>query len=180
MQKFFFFISLFLCVTVICHGQTTYKLDKDTAKYKNSPLYVLKVPQQVPIPTANLVVNINDIDAINVIKNPESVKLYGHRAEFGVIEVSLKKHAALVNFDQLLTDYDIPYSDSNLPVFIDSVMTTQAKDTYFELTALKSVRIAEEKGTGMRYISILSIYPVRRPKKGDITIKGKATKAKNG
>lgn len=162
----------FLFGILSCFGQASY-LDKDTSKYKNSPLYILKLPQQAPLLTASLIINVNDLDSISVKKNPESVKLYGKKAVNGAIVIYLKDRASVVSYDQLLTDFNIAYSDSKLPVFIDSVMTVQANDTYFELEGIKSVKIAKEKSTEMPYISILSIYPLNRPKKGEVYIKGK-------
>lgn len=167
----------FLFAGLFCFGQTTYKLDKDTSGFKNRPLYVLKLPQQAPIPTAALIIDVNDIDSISVKKDSESLKLYGKKARSGSIEIHLRDRASIVGYQQLLTDFNIPYANRDLPVFIDSAIAYQPKNTYFEISAVKSVKIAEEKATGMKYIIIISLYPLNRQKKS-ADKKGKNTNIK--
>lgn len=162
------FCFLFGCLG--SYGQTTYQLNKDTSKYKSSPLYVLKRLLKDPLFTSNLVINNSDIDSVSVIKPPGSVRLYGEKAGNGVVEINLKNRAVLLTYNELLTNFNISYTFSHLPVFIDSAIAHHPKETYFEVTAVKSVKLQNEQSTGLRYISILSIYPVRRMKKGEVYI----------
>ena len=148
MKKFLLLNFYLLSATAICYSQATHTLDKDTAKYKNSPLYIIKVPQQPAQLSTNLVIVINDIDSVSVHKSEESVKLYGKAAINGSIEIRLKPGSALINFERLLTAFEIPVSNINLPVFIDSAIAYQPKNTFFEPAAIKYVKIERETETG--------------------------------
>jgi hypothetical protein len=151
----------FLFAMLICNGQI-YQLKKDTSKYKNWPLYVLKRQLREPLQTSNLAVNALDIDSVNVIQNPISVQLYGEAGLNGVVEIVLKNNVRLVNYDQILSTFNIAYTYRNLPVFIDSAIAFHPKETYFELPYIKSAKIALETGTGMKYISIRTTSPIDR------------------
>lgn len=167
----------FLLGLINCFGQTNYQLDKGTSKNKKEIVYVLKLPEQPPLVTPNLLIDIHDIDSITIKKGNDAINLYGSKASLGAIEIHLKKKAAIINFDQLLADFNIAYTNNKLPVFIDSVVVRGINDTYFELTDIKSVSISEERETGMKYISIISFFPARRHKKNDIYIKGNIAKS---
>ncbi len=158
---------------LICCAQTTLQLDKDTSKFKENPLYVLKLSALSAFPTSNLVINTTAIDSINVYKSPVSVELYGKSAANGVVELVLKRGTKIINFNELLTAFKIASSDSDLQVFIDSAIAYQPTKTYFEPAAIKYVKVEIEKNTGMRYISIRSIYALKRPLKDSIYIRGK-------
>ncbi|HEY5326626.1 MAG TPA: hypothetical protein VIJ27_06475 [Mucilaginibacter sp.] len=119
-----------------------------------------------------MVIKPSDIDSINVFKDIQSENEYGKSGNNGVIVVVLKLGIKLINFDDLLKTYNINGSAGNLPVFIDSVVAYQPKNTYFELTAIKYVKVDNEKGTGIKYISIRTIYPIHRRTEDEIYIRG--------
>ena len=79
----------FLFRVLFCSGQT-YQLDKDTSEFKNQPLYILKLKDQPPLQTTNILVDVTAIDSISVIKNKLAVKLYGKKGKHGVVEIYLR------------------------------------------------------------------------------------------
>ena len=124
-------------------------------------------------------VNLNDIDSINVFKNAAAAsKMYEESNPNGVVEVVLINKANLINYEQLLKKFNIPNSESKLPVYIDSAIAFQPQKTYFELSAIKTVTTDIEKNTGMIYISILTIFPVKQSKKDGGTIIGRVADIK--
>jgi len=94
------------------------------------------------------------------------------------VEVVLINKANLINYEQLLKKFNIPNSESKLPVYIDSAIAFQPQKTYFELSAIKTVTTDIEKNTGMIYISILTIFPVKQSKKDGGTIIGRVADIK--
>jgi hypothetical protein len=168
----------FLFGVFICYGQKPHKLSKDTSAFKFPMLYVLKLNNQAPMLSSNLLIDVMAIDSIAVIKEPRSVNLYGEKGKFGVMELHLRPGKPIVNYDQLLVDFNIPYSSSNLPVFIDSAIAYHPKETWYGVAAIKWVRIDTELETGMKYISIRSTFSIRRPEKNEVKMKGKVSNVK--
>ncbi|HEY4326218.1 MAG TPA: hypothetical protein VGN20_19690 [Mucilaginibacter sp.] len=154
MKKLIICFFLYLCWATTSSGQAKYHLDKDTSKYKNSPLWLLQLPLTDPIQTSNIIINSNDIDSIIVYKDSPDTKLYGDKAFNGLVKLKTKKFIKVLYLDQLLELYHISADDRHLPVFIDSVIAYQPKKTLFETTYVKSVKIEKEKDTASRYISI--------------------------
>jgi len=168
MNRFFFFISLF-ATPAICFAQTNGQLDKDTAKYKNAPLYILQLPLADPLAASGIVIWPADIDSVSVFKDSISRREYGPKAANGVIFISSHKSIKMLLLDQLLTHYHI--TDAGLPVYIDSAIAYKPGAIYFQQAMVKSAKIETEKGTGMKYISICTFFPVHRLKSDDIYIK---------
>jgi len=90
-----------------------------------------------------------------------------------VVVIQLKKGVELLGFSQLLNTFNIPASKHNLPVFIDSAITYQIKNTYFETAAIKYIKIEQEKDTGTNYISIRTIFPITHQSSQGFVLKGK-------
>jgi len=172
-------IILFLLSASVCCGQTTYTLNKDTAGNKLGPLFILNRPNHHLLQSSSyLGILLTDIDSIHVYKDQTALSLFGGNAKYGAIEIKLRKRARLVTYGQLLKSHDISSRDINLPVFIDSTLVAYPKTIYFEHAAVKSIKIAEETGTGMRYISVRTFNPIYHPKKGEIYIRGLAANPK--
>jgi hypothetical protein len=157
----------------ICFGQNN-QLDKDTSKYQNAPLFVLRLSQLSSFPTSDIVINPADIDSVFVYKGASAEELYSGTAKNGVVEFVLKRGMKILNFNDLLTAYHISSAESSLPVFVDSAIIEKPKTTFFEPATMKYVKIETEKSTGMKYIDIRTIFPISRPNKDEIYIRGKA------
>jgi hypothetical protein len=164
---------IFLFAASLCLGQA-HQLDKDTTKYKNTPIYILKTSKRDSVQTSAVsgILPI-DIDSITVYKIPGFLPLYGRRAENGVVVIQLKKGVELLNFSQLLNTFNIPASKRNLPAFLDSTIVYQSQNAYFEAAAIKYIKIEQEKGVGTNYISIRTIFPITHQNAGGFVLKGK-------
>src|SRR5438445_13811497 len=93
----------FLFGMMTCFGKKQF--NKDTSKFKNTPLFIIKVSQLASLTTTNAVINPSDIDSINVFKYPFSENLYGNSGNNGVVVIVLKPRIRLINFDDLLASF---------------------------------------------------------------------------
>lgn len=164
------FVSIFW--VLICFGQSN-GLDKDTSKYKNAPLFILRLSQLSSFPTSDVVVNPNDIDSITVYKGASAEEIHSGTAKKGIVEFILKRGTKILNFDDLLTAFNIASAENNLPVFVDSVIIEKPKAAFFEPATIKYVKIEIEQSTGIKYIDIRTIFPMHKPNKDEIYIRGK-------
>jgi hypothetical protein len=140
------------------------QLNQDTNRYKPKPKLILYRPFKGVLETTNLVIDMLDVDStesteINSpgIPAPDSLSI--------TITYCLINNAPLLNYNELMKTYSIPSEDQNLPVFIDSLLAYKPKQTYYELGDVLSVRVATENSTGMRYISVITLFPA--PKRHD-------------
>ncbi|SHN30351.1 hypothetical protein [Mucilaginibacter sp. OK098] len=159
----------FLLGFTLCYGQTYNELNKDTTHYKNAPLYILQLPLADPIEATGIIIRPVDIDSINVFKDSVHTKEYGKKAINGLILIKTKKSLKILTLSQLLMTYHI--TETDLPVFIDSAITYKPGKYYFEPQMVKSAIIAKEKETGMKYVSISTLFPVHRLKSDETYIK---------
>lgn len=163
-------LTIFFSFGIVCsYGQTHNELNKDTSHFKNAPLYILQPPLTNQMEATGIIIKPEDIESINVFKDSASVKEYGQKAKNGVVFFKTKKVLKTQTLDELLAKFKI--NDKNLPVFIDSVITNNPAMYYFDPEVVKSVSIETEKKTGMRYVSISTLFPVLRLKSDEIYIK---------
>ncbi|MDB4922222.1 hypothetical protein [Mucilaginibacter sp.] len=160
---------VFLFEGLFCSGQTFNQLNKDTANYKNTPVFVLNTGnKQLNIQTRHPVIDQNDLSAVNVYQKSETTNLILNDDRSGTIYFTFKPGITLIDLPHLLKKFDIAIKGSMLPVFIDSVFDYQPKTMYFQLSAVKSVKIEEEANTRMKYISIISVNPPLKLKQDEI------------
>ncbi len=164
-------IIAILATIMTCYGQVGHDLDKDTSKYKDLPLFIIKSNPNSELQISSMIgIDPNDINSINVFKNQDTIKIYGERAKNGVIYIGLKNAVQLLNIDQLYSKFNI--HDKSIPLFIDSAIAYRPQNVYLEPKLIKYVTIQEEKNTGMKYVSIRTVYPIKRLEKGGIVLRG--------
>ena len=161
----------FLFGVVFCYSQKSNELNKDTSDFKKAPLYILQLPLSNPIEATGIFININDIDSVAVLNDSTTKVNYGVKANNGIIIFKTKKYIKVLTISEILSSYNI--QNKNLRVFVDSVIIYKPETYYADPKLIKSANIQEELNSGTKYISVLSIYPIRRPKPGEIYIRGK-------
>jgi len=159
----------FLFAFVLCYGQNNHKLDKDTTHFKNAPLFVLQLPLSDPVEATGITAKPEDIESINVFKDRPSLNEYGERATNGLIVIKLNKKLKFLTLNELLVSNQI--TDTSLPVYIDSAIVDKRGKYLFEPQLVKSAKIETEQQTGMKYISITTLFPVHRLKSDETYIK---------
>ncbi|MEO6979219.1 MAG: hypothetical protein ABI113_12600 [Mucilaginibacter sp.] len=159
----------FLLAALLCSAQENHKLYKDTSHFKNSPLFVLELPLSNPVEATGIIAKPEDIESINVFKDSATLKEYGEKAANGLIIIKLKINPKLLTLKQLLVSNQI--KDTNLPVYIDSAIAYKPTEYLFEPAMVKSAKIETEKETGMKYVSITTLFPVHRLKSDEIYVK---------
>lgn len=142
------------------------KLNKDTSGVRVSPLYVVKLLDGPTSTTSVSVLRFIDpqhIEAMEIYKETKYVEQYGEKAKNGLIIITLKKEAPIKTYDEVLDFYKIATRYRRLPLYIDSNLTANDGNTFLSANKLKSVKVAREKGTGMKYISIITDYVPVKP-----------------
>ncbi len=168
MKKLSLVLIIILQTSYVSYSQTSYLLNNDTSKFKDSPLFVLIGYDESPTPQIPTI-NPNSIDSIKVLKSENAIKEFGERGKNGIIKIKLKRGITLVDKTTLLKQYHI--KETNLPMYIDSTISQPSKNIYFQSSIIKSISIQQEKETGMNYISVLTTQPIKRPKPGEIFIR---------
>ena len=158
------FTFFFLFVISIAYGQNNYKLNKNPAKYKYicCSINLLNLGNDSVLTSQSHILNRTSIDSIKLERKKKFIKLYGKKADYGVITIYLTPGTKLFSTGQLLQHFGIQNDDINLPIYIDSTIQKHPTETYFQLSAVRSVKIETEDETNMKYISILSIYKINR------------------
>jgi len=166
------FTFFFLLLMLISYGQKKYKLDKDTSKYQTAVVMLLNIGHDSVLIARQHILDHNSIDSTKIERKKRFVDLYGKRADRGVLTIYLTPGTAIFNTNQLLKHFGIQISDMHLPVFIDSAIAAHPDETYFQLSAVRYVRLETEEKTNMRYISIRSMFIIQRSKLTDVYIHG--------
>ncbi|MDB5158527.1 MAG: hypothetical protein JWR50_3234 [Mucilaginibacter sp.] len=136
-----------------------HKLNKDTLDLAKKPLYFLKIDGSDAIfntiPSLNLL-DQGDISSMEILKDKMAIDAYGKNAKNGVIIISLIQGTEILQENKLLDKYNIDSKFRNLPLYVDSTLAHRSNQTFYASKKIKSVTVAEEKETGMKYISILT------------------------
>ncbi|WP_428327805.1 hypothetical protein [Mucilaginibacter sp.] len=161
----------FLSVLSICYGQKTYHLNKDTANYKHYA-FMVTTDDGVTVPIYNYAIDFGTVESTK--------KEYDKLANDTVIIYKLKPGIRLLNFDQLLKKFNIATKYADAPVYVDSAITYKPQTSYYQLSAVRSIKIQKEEGTHLKYISIITIHHVNNPKIADVFINGTYKKQNTG
>ncbi|MES2111664.1 MAG: hypothetical protein V4577_23095 [Bacteroidota bacterium] len=160
----------FLLAFIYCNAQTRTGLNKDTSYFKRAPLYILQIPLSSDIEGSGILLNAADIDTVSVLHDSVTIATYGNKAANGIVIFKTRKNIKVLTINELLLKYKV--TNTNLPVFIDSVIAYKPNTIYFDPRVIKYVGIEKESVTGLQYISIISNNPAHRLKPGDINIRG--------
>jgi len=142
-------------------------LNNDTDKYKYNPLVILKMPHSTI--TSNNPDLLNSIKPatiknIEVLRDNETIKLYGYKAKTGLIIVTYKIDSVINLSDSntvknILLTYKIGLKKQRLPLYIDSVYVSHPEDAYLHIDKITSVKIEKDQKTRKKFIDILTKQP---------------------
>lgn len=162
MKLILLFSILTFSTTYHIHAQAKYSLDKDTNRYINWPLYIVKIPGKQTIEPFYLLTDPSSLVSLKMSKDSTQKNIYGKKATYGVITITLKKGTKLLPLAGLLNSFKVSKKDNHLPVFIDSALANHANGIYFTRAEIRSITVDIEKETGMKYINIRSRRPINR------------------
>jgi hypothetical protein len=137
------------------------KLNKDTTTSLTTPLYIFKLyaddKEYNALPLLALM-GPETIFSMDVLDDKKANELYGSRAKYGVIVITLIKGVEIQEFDKLPNKYKIKNRFRKLPITINYALIRTTKDRYYTSTSnnIKSIIVEKEKDTGMKYISIIT------------------------
>jgi hypothetical protein len=135
-------------------------LDKNISAPRNKSLYILKQKgvsdrRLSGFSPLSLIPN-KDIMILEGLKDKEAKKIAHKYVKYGVIIVTLNEGVEVLTASQLLDKYKINNKLTTLPLYIDSTLVPNSGKYYYVTTGIKSVSEAVEKGTNVKYISILT------------------------
>lgn len=155
------------------------KLNKDTSGFLNAPMYLVKVAGNAKTFTMTPVlglVNQKDIASMEILKGKTADLLYGAKGKNGVVIITLTATTKIFTADELLDTYNIRNNDRVLPLYIDYNLSRNTKDLAFTLSNIKSVNVAVEEATDLKYISIITTdYPNSRIRDRQMHLRGSDT-----
>ncbi|MES2486821.1 MAG: hypothetical protein V4581_12860 [Bacteroidota bacterium] len=165
--------------TVLLSSANTFsqtgELNKDTSTFTTAPLYVVKLASGKTSTTSTSLLAMIDqhhIDAMEIYTDRKNVEQYGDKAKNGVVIITLKKDALIITQTEIFDKYKISKANRKLPVYLDSNLTHNSADNFYSANKIKSVKIAKEKGTGMKYISIITDFVRIPPDPNTFRIRG--------
>ncbi|MES2425721.1 MAG: hypothetical protein V4560_02070 [Bacteroidota bacterium] len=136
------------------------RLNKDTSGFERFPLYLIKLDGNPSyyyhaMPQLGLIDQKN-IKAMEILKGNEADKQFPESGKNGVIIITLNKDVKLLRVDELLNEYHIKKKYQMLPIYLDSNLINHSPDMVFTADKIKNISVAKEKGTDIKYISILT------------------------
>ncbi|MGF7078687.1 hypothetical protein [Mucilaginibacter sp. UYCu711] len=135
------------------------KLNKDTSGFAKSPLYVFKVygdnQEFTAAPLLGLI-DQNLIASMEILKDKTADDMYGAKAKNGVIIITLTQGTEIHPLTYLLDQFNIKPKFRTLPLYINNTLTRSTTDMFYAPNKIKTVTIEKEKGTGMKYVSIIT------------------------
>jgi len=153
------------------------KLNKDTTQFAKSPLYLVKLDGQANyytvMPQLGLIEQ-SDIVQMEILKDKMADEQFHEKGKNGVIIITLKKETDLLTMDQLFDRFNIKKKFKNLPLFLNNNITAKLTDMVFAVKNIKSVSVEKEKGTGLKYLSIVSTDSAINIRGSDFKIRGGA------
>jgi len=178
MKRLFLFFVVCLLKITYCIAQQGV-LNKDTSKFEKRPLYVLNTEGaagNMGMQISDIIIDSQYIATVEGCMEGCNVAQYGAKAKNGTILIKLKPDVKLLTLNQLFNKFTIDKKDRKYAVFIDSTIAYHPANIVFQPETIKSVTIDKETNTGIKYISIITIYIANRPKNGQIMIGGSLTK----
>ena len=160
MKSTWLILILYLFFTNLAIGQQN-ALNKDTSRFKNNPLFIYTINNQLQQASNMVDIDPNYIDRIDVNRSHELIDKYGPRAKNGVVSLVIKPgvDVDLINTDQLFDQFKVKKRDRKLPVFLDSAITFEPYRMLFEARKVKTITVNKEDVTGVKYISITTTKP---------------------
>lgn len=149
--------------------------------YQKSSLIILITPDK----KEHRIFGINDLNLLNpnlvkdisVYRDKETLKKYGNDAKYGVIKITYKNQISIsvapINLKKVLATYKI--NTDILPLYVDSIWVNHPESVYISTDQILSITVEEEKESGIKFIDILTKNPPRKPKKGEIMLRGITT-----
>lgn len=162
MKKILFLLAL--SFTQVSFAQSLEPTTVNKYQKFNEPLFVvngLKTNQSSSSLPAN------NIKSITVIKGEKAVNLYGEKAKNGVLEISLKPNANLLNLQSFYTEYKISKIDQLLPIVLNKHFVDEKEYLLLDKSAVLSVKILDDQPF---------VEPVLLPKGKAIYIEAMETK----
>ncbi|MES2809808.1 MAG: hypothetical protein V4619_14350 [Bacteroidota bacterium] len=163
--------TLIIAITAVLFSSAntfaqTGKLNKDTSAFTTAPLYVVKLANGKASTTSTSLLAMIDqrhIDAMEVYTDRKNVEQYGDKAKNGVVIITLKKDALIITQTEIFDKYKISKANRKLPVYLDSNLTHNSADNFYS---------ANKKGSGMKYISIITDFVRIPPDPNTFRIRG--------
>ena len=172
-------IKLSLTVALVltlsfCFGQYRHWLLKDTSEFKNYQYAVIKTDDFTSRPTRNYVIDYGCM----ILNKRDTNYQYSRHVTDSINIIRLNHGIKLLTLNELLVKSHIRKKYYDLPVFIDSTIVYDRNTSYFQKSAVTSVKVKKEKKTGYKYISVFTIHHTNNPI-ADIYIRGAILKREN-
>lgn len=163
--------AAFVLVLSFCFGQYRHVLLKDTSELKNFEYVIIKTDDLTSHPTRNYVIDYGCMASNKKDTNYQ----YSRHITDSIRIIKLKSGIKLLSLRELLEKSHIQKKYYDLPVFIDSIIVYDRNTSYFQRSAITSVKVKKEKKTDYKYISVFTIHHTNNPI-ADIYIRGAVLK----
>ena len=159
MKKLIFSFLLLFTALSLFSQQTRNRNENIPPALKNQPLIIVN---SIETDFNHLLIKPDNIESINVLKDSASVAGYGEKGKYGVILIQVKKGSELLQFPELITQFNIPEKDQKLKVGLDHILVKDINKLLIDKNDIRKVEVvtetlwysALEAGTEERYINI--------------------------
>jgi len=138
----------------IAFAQNPYQLISVGSSLPNQPLFI--VNGNVTNNETLKVIDPNEIESLDVLKDASSTAIYGVRGANGVVKVKLKKNAKLLSYQKLLKKFKVKKEDRAYPPFLDHQPLVSTADFYASPNKIQDIRL-EYRNNGMSKVPYLNI-----------------------
>ena len=97
-----------------------------------------------------------DIENVSILKDAGAAALYGSRAAYGAILVTLKPSVKLLSYDKLLKKFRVKKGDRQYVAYIDNQPIQNTSEFYASPSWIKEIR-KQSRNNGMAEIPYLTI-----------------------
>ena len=88
-----------------------------------------------------LVLNPQNIESIDILKDSAAISRFGQAGKFGVIFIHPKAGTKFLQIDRILNDYNLSNEDKNLSVYVNKVLMQSAKLLLIEQSEIENVEV---------------------------------------
>lgn len=149
-----FLLSFLLILGFNAFAQSPYQLVSVGSSLPNQPLFI--VNGNVSNNETLKVIDPNEIESLDVLKDAASAAIYGIQGANGVVLVKLKKNAKLLSYKKLLKKFKVRKQDRHYVPYLDHQPLGSTVDFYASPSKIQSIRL-DYRNNGISKVPYLRI-----------------------
>lgn len=129
--------TFFVILTIPAISQNRYSFDASKQPYM--------LVDTFRVDMKFLVINPDNIESVDVLKDSTAVKVYGDKATYGAVIIKTKPNTKLLRANDILDRYNISQADKNLRICINKTIISKPELLLIEQSEILGVEITTDK-----------------------------------